>query len=1690
MQGHLKDRFEVNEILQKSKNRLTFLGLDRWNEDQPVVVKFVRASAYRPDSDLRERLVKLRGLNHPLVSDVNHAVVTPKRDFYMTRIFVEGTQLGSHDPALNETIVRSLVGAVSLLDTLGLVHGRLKPSNVIVKPERDVTVLDAAFPWNATQEDPAALSFTAPEVLQGSRPTFESDLYSLGALLFRTLTGVDLFLDPDPILLRHKCAYATPPRLHPRPDAPLALSTAVNGLLGSDPRSRRHAFGDLLSHLQVTPIAARNTPFFGRTDEQLRVSEALTPRSGLTVIFITSEPGGGKTRFLDHLQFLAELGGRPFLIGQSFERDNRPFEAVLRVIEHRLRRRDSRLKGWLREHGCHYNETLAYLLGDAGRDNTSKAPAPEEPPSRGKLVADLVGVLLTLFVADPSLTIAFDDLHWLDEGTLEVLEQLGWRAGEAGVRVLMLSRSNMHQRTFIELQQRWMNSHDITSEHLSLPPLSTEEAEQLAQLYAADEHQRHRLVDRAAGNPLLLHEYCHGDRDGGISPDSIRGIVIEQVQSLPGDLRLTAEAVSLFDRPASYKLLLALLTSGNVGSPEALDALIDCDLLRSSNSTVAFKHEAVRETVYRMISSKRRAILHRAAYEALKGAQVDAGAVAFHAGQARLYLVAAQLYWDAAGGRCAAEDFVSSIELFARAAEGYARAGSDAPADFVFSHGRALLGAGLHRRAEEQFLKWLSMAGRDARKSVLCSLLLASCKFDNPDEALRYVKNATGHQPPASSQVLPLLHLAQAYAMCGRLREAGSILASSESRVGQRTSEEAGRSAIIRLSLCDYRAALAAFDHVTVSDAVSARVDTNRAVCLEHLGQVRSAVVVQSKALEVAKRFGLLSVELQSLANLAAFACKRGLSEESEAYFRSAFRFCDTVRIGSRNDWFTMPILSSDRAVYFVETGEYGLSLSAIRAALKYSANDRSSQNAIWLAIKAAEIFRRTFDERRATAALRRVEQSEIFHCNFFVVERALIARSGESMTDERRLSQLEECLPLTEQMETLYQQCRVLIEVGQTLLRLGRRELCRQRLAEARTLAVKNGYAPLAARIDLLAALASDSIRERGRLLQRAYRRSTRMGLAELTAECAFRIGESHANRNRLKSALDYLRKSVASVDDMSEELPDLLRKRYLAGTWHADARSLMQQVETEFRKTERRKISAPADVQADPLFRRTYHTAVRMNRAKGIDEVIDILGHTLAKGLQLKLIVFLTARGDREFHSFGKVVDKQVENTIRKLDRTGKDEPFFALPSPHKGSHGALEAWMPLSFQRHRFGGLYVNMPKPPTEREIEFLTTLTASAATTLAALLWSADPPPDTSAVPGYRGIVGRSAAIRDICSQIEIAARSGATALIEGESGTGKELVARAIHENGSRSNGPFVAVDCGAIPETLIESELFGSCRGSFTGATTDRIGLIEASNKGTLFLDEISNTSPAVQAKLLRVLQEREVRRLGDTRGRKVDSRLIAATNADLDVLVTRSEFRQDLLYRLNVLHIRIPPLRQRREDIPEIAQAFLKRMNGEHGTRKRFHSSALASLAQGTYRGNVRELQNVIERAYFSSPGQDVIKEIAVGAKGDTTDATDAEGWFDRIASGKDDFWKAVHHPYKSRDISREKVRALMDVGLRETRGSYKNLAKVLHVDEREYRRFMDFLRRNDCQPDFRLYRRRPDRNRRQEPPEATAG
>ena len=351
------------------------------------------------------------------------------------------------------------------------------------------------------------------------------------------------------------------------------------------------------------------------------------------------------------------------------------------------------------------------------------------------------------------------------------------------------------------------------------------------------------------------------------------------------------------------------------------------------------------------------------------------------------------------------------------------------------------------------------------------------------------------------------------------------------------------------------------------------------------------------------------------------------------------------------------------------------------------------------------------------------------------------------------------------------------------------------------------------------------------------------------------------------------------------------------------------------------------------------------------------------------------------------------------------------------------------------------------------------------------------------------LVGGSEAARQLDRDIELAARTDAKVLITGETGVGKDVVARLLHRRSGRAAAPLSTINCAGLPDTLLESELFGHVRGSFTGAFRDKAGLLEAADRGTAFLDEAGEMSLRMQGVLLRFLETGEVQRVGSERAaRRVNVRVIAATNRDLAEMVGAGTFREDLYYRLNVIRIHVAPLRERRDDIPVLAAHFLDMFGRHYGVPGRSITAAAAeALRAHRWPGNVRELRNVMERLAVKAPGRPVeIEDVAADCPAPAT-VVAFSGPVAVPGAGRDlpsqlvrrmvdegaSFWTAVHGPFMSRDLARADLRAVVRIGLERTMGNYRLLVQLFNMPADDYKRFLGFLRKHDCHLPFHPFR-----------------
>jgi transcriptional regulator with GAF, ATPase, and Fis domain len=355
------------------------------------------------------------------------------------------------------------------------------------------------------------------------------------------------------------------------------------------------------------------------------------------------------------------------------------------------------------------------------------------------------------------------------------------------------------------------------------------------------------------------------------------------------------------------------------------------------------------------------------------------------------------------------------------------------------------------------------------------------------------------------------------------------------------------------------------------------------------------------------------------------------------------------------------------------------------------------------------------------------------------------------------------------------------------------------------------------------------------------------------------------------------------------------------------------------------------------------------------------------------------------------------------------------------------------------------------------------------------------------------LVGKSEAMRALVCEIECAAPSDAKVLITGETGVGKELVARMIHRHSTRAAAPLVTLNCAGLPDSLLESELFGHVRGSFTGAYRDKPGLLESARNGTVFLDEVGEMSARMQVVLLRFLESGEIQRVGADRSHtRVDVRLVTATNRNLEKEVAAGTFREDLFFRLNVIRLVIPPLRDRAEDIPLLIDHYLKTYCAQHRVSSpELTSDAMDILIAHRWPGNIRQLKNAVERIVLKHHGRPVgpselpadvaggiarAKPVAVdpAAAGEAAaKSSQTEELLAAMLKQRESFWATVYPVFMSRDLTRKELRKIIQNGLETTNGNYRLMIELFNMPSNDYKRFLSFLRKHDCLLPFQRFR-----------------
>jgi tetratricopeptide (TPR) repeat protein len=1405
-------------------------------------------------------------------------------------------------------------------------------------------------------------------VLKGNPRTIESDLYSVGALLYRFFSGRDLFDDADLESLRERHIWASPRPLTSISYVSRTIADIVENLVHKDPSLRQPAFEALKNELKVNSVAAVQSPAFGITAPLEKGEQFLHENVDRLRILIVEAPAGfGKTRYIEDLRYRMAL---------------RVPTLAFSVCPTVVRSPEATVARWLLsvfERYCSSFEDPSVRRLQAFVDDNVKA-GPEY--SQERIVHDLVDVLSSIAQKTP-LILAVEDIDRTNRKVGRLIASIVSRATRLQLCIVITSRPG---GIAAKMSQAFKDYVGSALEHISLGHLQAADCDSIASFLEPDEDRRSAAVRKSGGNPLFLEAYCQNHRPG--VPRRVRSTVSNLVGKLPLESRRVAELLALFEEPVTLKLLQQV--SGATDLEQPLAVLRNLGL---SDNNIAIRHGDTRAFLYSRIQKKRRTALHALSYAHLKDSGTDKENLAWHAYHGGLFEVAASLYLELAQRAIQSREFASTVRFYGIVHQCRRRNSTVPPPTIeeAISLARCRGYLGDSSSARKALRPLLTREAVLADPELLSSVYAASASpfiECSNEERIRLLRLAIECLPSNSPTLIHRkMLLVNALLLVGRVDESENALDDlcTATMDDIARGESIAMRAMVLTSRGKFRQACDCLAGNQLGGFIQSSLKTNVAFCLEQLGELRHAAKLQTEALREAKS---PSAEIICLTNLGSMETKLGNIKSAENLLERAITEFDRMRrvepLG-----FPLGTCFADAALHWIERGSYRKAAHCLDR--RPTAIDSTSHGEkLHYYFSQCELYLALGEQEAATEIL---EKTNTFGTigEFWGIERVLIQCRLEAPA-EHVCDQLRNAVHNAKRLETQYQQCRALILLAQNLSVLGNLSLAKVAAGQALDLAQRNGYRLLAAQAYLRRGLATENDAHKQSDLIRCLHEASTMCLLPLLAECSSHIGAWRYSSSDYLSAREHLSRSVAIITQMAEGLDSIVRKNFLSLPLYQNSRRLLQEATT--RTQEFTSAFREPAVKDDLFFGSLYRLTSASAGAPDLTSIVSILIHSLRQWIPHPGMVMLQNGRKLTLHPLEEGAGEDMRDRAINAFRKGGAGIYF--DSFAEKDTQSSTAWIPIPCLTLK-SGIYIeciNGPAALDELEIQYLA---ISAAIVGAALDRNVPQRPDRSNPPlEVSGIVGISESIQKVHVDIEVAAGNSATVLIEGESGSGKELVAQAIHSRSLRAKGPFVPVDCGALPEGLIEAELFGAKKGSFTGADDDRRGLFEEADHGTIFLDEIGNASLPFQTKLLRVLQEREIRRVGDTKGKRIDVRVIAATNCNLARLVEDGRFRQDLLFRLKVLHIQLPPLRERKQDIPLLVNAFLSRLNTLNKTSKGLRAETMDYLLTHDYPGNVRELQNAIEQAFYRSDGN-MIAEIALHKEGATVadDSDEMQSW-----------------------------------------------------------------------------------------------
>jgi Nif-specific regulatory protein len=1558
-----------------------------------------------------ETLARLRHPNLPLVHDFGHLGGT--RGVFISMEYVEGQDLIAASPSLSPdrtlAIIAQVCRALEFIHTRGLVHRDLKPQNILVtQPEASIpraVLVDfgLASPVKEEAMMRGTLQFVAPEILKSQRLDRRADLYALGVLLFRLCTGRCPFQGSSREVLKGHLELA-PPRpadvLAPDAEAPLrpalndALSSVILKLLEKEPARRYSTAAETLQAINRAtgsdhPIETADTgeaysasaALVGRESEMSTMESALdrlrrqlqkegADREGV-VVLVVGDAGSGKSRFQVEARRRAQVRGfRAVSVACTSEAP--AFQPVTEAIA---------------------------LLGGPAPALFVEEMAQSGSSEKARLRAvDAASTALASRTTSQPAVVFLDDAHLADEGTLAVVESLARSAARApAVGLVLAYRSEEIEGSPLQSCLGRLGRYAQNVE-IHLAPLDHERTSEMIGGMLGLPEAPEVLVDlvhrETSGNPLFIeHAVRSLLEDGTISrlgtsfradvdaltrisfPMGIGEVIRKRLGRLSADARRSLEILAVLGRAADLELVQVAggdeLTKGRIeAAVESLRQMrIVVEQVGERAPLYVIPNGRIRDVVYERTDWDRRRELHHRLAKVLEE-RSERGEPIRYEELARHFIHGAEApvalaYAAEAADRCRRMGAgVEAIGFYRRALE-LVEPGADVQrAEILCKVGLIEKEFGRDAQALDSFEGSLRAAEAAGRHDLAAQARLEKADLllrrGRSDEAIREIERSL--ETVAGGKHLSLearaySHLAGAHVRSGRL-DRGLDLQERALAAAEKSGDKARIAAALNnlASLYCFTAqnekGFEAFERaIAIRQEMKDRngeleTTSNMGTRLAEAGHKEKAIGCLDRCVSLARAVNDLHTLVEAQINLGFARLDQGVIDLSLSSFEEAAAVA--IRIGHE---FQASYALDGWGLALRALGDLEGAMSRHAEALERARRSEDPVQEMYALGSLAQDHALATDETKAREYLRRALR---------VQSSAATPRARARLLDAQALIHLES---------------GAVLEAETTAHELG--ELARQEsLAEEEASSHRLAALALEAKGDREAAL---------RALDKAVEISRANEAHEILWRSLSALDSLGGGRGRGEGGKSAGAEACEVIRGMASRIADEeIRKRYLAA---ADRSQVLSRHHTSaitlpapgaggalsalYRISE--IITSSTDL--DDLLSRVLDLALEIVRAeRGLIILVDEDGERqeirAARGVEPETIA------DALEYSHSVVKEAAAGRTLVMVDP--ESEQAFRRFRSVSMFHIKSLACVPMKVRNRILGTVYLDSRKQGYvfgEEDLEFLRAFAnlAGAALELAranAVLSSENVTlhrevQDLRKAAGrrsrYQELVGKTVRMQAVYDLLDKVSASTLPVLITGESGTGKELVARAIHFGGPRRDRRFFSENVAAIPDTLLESELFGHVRGAFTGADRDRKGVFELASGGSLFLDEIGDMSLPLQSKVLRALQDGEIRPLGAKSSAKVDVRVISATNRDLEAMVAEERFREDLYYRLNVVRIHMPPLRERKEDIPLLVDHFLSRAAEAGSTeRKKLDISALQLLLRYDWPGNVRELEN----------------------------------------------------------------------------------------------------------------------------------